>query len=196
ELTAGPPVSQTLSVSGANTGDLVVFVIGNGNNTPEDSKEQTPINISMSDFHPTEKSLDGGLKMNGNGYINANGFTTIVAEPNHNVDEKNARNGSLSYNNMNNGIHNGHPIKLDVIPVDGLSPNGSAVPLIKSGTGTTVSSMGLENGNVLHINADGLDVEGNAPKPTDSGDQPGVGKLFSWLQILTAAFGSFAHGGN
>jgi sodium-dependent phosphate transporter len=67
--------------------------------------------------------------------------------------------------------------KLEVIPMDGLSPNSSAVPLIKD-----------------------PDVEGQVQiiqqATPEKGDKAGVGKLFSFLQILTAAFGSFAHGGN
>ncbi|ODM90322.1 Sodium-dependent phosphate transporter 1-B, partial [Orchesella cincta] len=60
---------------------------------------------------------------------------------------------------------------LEVIPMDGLSPNSSAVPLIK----------------------------GKSPARADESDDPehpAVGRLFSFLQILTAAFGSFAHAGN
>ena len=169
-----------------------------------DSKEQTPMNISMTDFRSAEKSLEAGLKVNGNGFISSNGFASIVTEPNHNeanrVADKNARNNG----NLNNGYHEttthhspSHlpSVTLEVMPVDGLSPNGSAVPLIKSGTGTTMSSSGENGASVIHINADGLDGV-NEPVAKDEGDKPGVGKLFSTLQVLTAAFGSFAHGGN
>jgi phosphate/sulfate permease len=55
-----------------------------------------------------------------------------------------------------------------------LSPNSSKVPLISANT------------NSSDMNA----TAGNGEENED------VSKLFSFLQILTATFGSFAHGGN
>jgi sodium-dependent phosphate transporter len=63
----------------------------------------------------------------------------------------------------------------------GLSPNSSAVPLIKE-----------------RMTDDKLDIETAAAmvEETNKEDPPEIAKLFSFLQILTATFGSFAHGGN
>jgi sodium-dependent phosphate transporter len=65
--------------------------------------------------------------------------------------------------------------------VPGLSPNSSAVPLIKE-----------------RITDDRLDAEAAAAlaEETNKEDPPEIAKLFSFLQILTATFGSFAQGGN
>lgn len=82
---------------------------------------------------------------------------------------------------------------LEVIPMDGLSPNSSAVPLIKhSSTASSSSPMDVEGGGP-NFDPSGLSTEKEKP---NHDDKPGVGQLFSFLQILTAAFGSFAHGGN
>lgn len=70
----------------------------------------------------------------------------------------------------NNNDPNGNNTKIDVDQIEAttLSPNSSKVPLITSKTDTTIK----------------------ADEPED------VSQLFSFLQILTATFGSFAHGGN
>lgn len=70
--------------------------------------------------------------------------------------------------------------KVDVNPV--LSPSSSAVPLIM-------------NKSAVQLQPDktcALEIHDE----TEKAETQGVSKLFSFLQILTAMFGSFAHGGN
>ncbi|KAK7864341.1 hypothetical protein R5R35_009182 [Gryllus longicercus] len=67
-------------------------------------------------------------------------------------------------------------------PAMGLSPNSSAVPLIKERTPEPVKP-DVEVGQLTL-------EEGDADEPH------AIKKLFSSLQILTATFGAFAHGGN
>lgn len=82
--------------------------------------------------------------------------------------------GDDSINRNNNNDHDAKKnvksmesaINMDHLVASTLSPNSSTVPLIK-----------LEQTNKID-------------EPED------VSKLFSFLQILTATFGSFAHGGN
>jgi len=76
------------------------------------------------------------------------------------------------------------PSSTTIIPMDGLSPNSSAVPLIKN-----VNNVESNSSNNSEI------IEKQILERNDK-DRPGVGRLFSFLQIMTAAFGSFAHGGN
>ncbi len=79
--------------------------------------------------------------------------------------------------------------EMTTIPMEGLSPNSSAVPLIKhNGNGVTLASAGSSSNNSEIVEKQILE--------RNDKDKPGVGKLFSFLQIMTAAFGSFAHGGN
>ncbi|XP_063223861.1 sodium-dependent phosphate transporter 1-A isoform X2 [Bacillus rossius redtenbacheri] len=72
----------------------------------------------------------------------------------------------------------------NVTPTYGLSPNSSAVPLIRNKTAEEMQR---------------LEVDPAAVETEETGvpdDPPQVVRLFSFLQILTATFGSFAHGGN
>lgn len=66
--------------------------------------------------------------------------------------------------------------------VDSYSSYSSAVT---DGTAVKDGSVTLEAGGDFALEEDELEV-----------DQPAVSLLFQFLQILTACFGSFAHGGN
>jgi phosphate/sulfate permease len=109
-------------------------------------------------------------------------------------------NGVLSPNDPKYGVleeENGKkllrasPPSLEVLPMEGVTPNSSGAPLIKHPT---------ENVKIgfAKTSDDGTGDEGIIfpKKVEEAGDRPGIGRLFSFLQILTAAFGSFAHGGN
>lgn len=65
-----------------------------------------------------------------------------------------------------------------------LSTNSSAVPLIASKSTATLNADRNTCAVPIHQNQEGLE------------ENKSVSKLFSFLQVLTATFGSFAHGGN
>ncbi|KAK7603055.1 hypothetical protein V9T40_003054 [Parthenolecanium corni] len=67
----------------------------------------------------------------------------------------------------------------------GLKPNASAVPLIKIDSATSVNMEKMPN----------VDVEDSRGRNTPIMRTP-IETIFTFLQILTAIFGSFAHGGN
>lgn len=79
-------------------------------------------------------------------------------------------------------------------PTHGLSPCSSAVPLINAAGvphATIVKkTMDIENPREPSVNAP------NALATASVDDPPEVVRLFSFLQIMTASFGAFAHGGN
>ena len=75
------------------------------------------------------------------------------------------------------------------MPIHGLSPCSSAVPLISQNTAVSLN-------RVLDAKDANLDAESARPTTGTIEDPPEVVRLFSFLQIMTASFGAFAHGGN
>lgn len=78
-------------------------------------------------------------------------------------------------------------------PIHGLSPCSSAVPLINSPSSVVVVSSG---GKVPETCPPEVITVGNNSRAVVPDDPPEVVRLFSFLQIMTASFGAFAHGGN
>ncbi|ODM95353.1 Sodium-dependent phosphate transporter 2, partial [Orchesella cincta] len=135
-----------------------MFTVGGVPASPGSSHDASPVSASLDDVRikttepPSLQITDCSTDVD----INVNVKTPYYGVVNERIAD---------YVGKKEGKH------LEVIPMDGLSPNSSAVPLIK----------------------------GKSPARADESDDPehpAVGRLFSFLQILTAAFGSFAHGGN
>lgn len=102
------------------------------------------------------------------------------------INNKNGYTQALKETECNQHINNRpNELKLDDCTIEvnpALSPCSSGVPLIRN------KSFAKQNqqGNGIEIKLD----------KQDEMENKSVSKLFSFLQILTAMFGSFAHGGN
>lgn len=172
-------------------------MIGNNgagsNDSQGSSHDASPINVSLDDMHKINGISGDDEKKSGQD-------TQLPSLKITDSDDVDINVNLSKHNGYYHGIVNEKNIRnymspeekkklLEVIPMDGLSPNSSAVPLIK-GTSSACS----DDGNELEASKKKEFLDETEEK--DLGDKPGVGRLFSFLQILTAAFGSFAHGGN
>ncbi|XP_065337566.1 sodium-dependent phosphate transporter 1 isoform X2 [Cloeon dipterum] len=122
-------------------------------------------NIEITALSPNELKSNGNAKGT-NGFIIGDKVVARIGE-----------NGDMPVPQLQGGLNSGN-----VTPAYGLSPNSSAVPLIRER---------------VPANQDPEAANGNLPNSNAVvQDTPEVSRLFSFLQILTATFGSFAHGGN
>lgn len=176
-----------------------MFVIGNNpastNNSPGSSHDASPMNVSLDDMRKLNGiSANGDLKKHGSQLPSLQITDCAATDVDINVNLKNnGFYGMVNEKNIRNYMTPEEKKKmLEVIPMDGLSPNSSAVPLIKGGGGSSDDGSNEKDVEECKRRQQLLDeIEAK-----DLGDKPGVGRLFSFLQIMTAAFGSFAHGGN
>jgi len=84
-------------------------------------------------------------------------------------------------------------------PIHGLSPCSSAVPLIShsnNASAVIVNKTTLDVERAGDCNGSGLPSVNVTNSQGAVEDPPEVVRLFSFLQIMTASFGAFAHGGN
>ena len=98
------------------------------------------------------------------------------------------------------------PASQQPTPIHGLSPCSSAVPLISQSNNASAVIVNKTTLDVERADGDdcgnGANGAGQLPgvSVTNSqggpDDPPEVVRLFSFLQIMTASFGAFAHGGN
>ncbi|XP_059474530.1 sodium-dependent phosphate transporter 1 isoform X2 [Neocloeon triangulifer] len=144
--------------------------------SPQQSKnisveDMGKLGVITENIEITALSAANQLKANGNSKA-TNGF--IMSDK---VVTKIGENGDAPVAQLQGGLNSGN-----VTPAYGLSPNSSAVPLIRERV-LTIQDPEAANGNLANGKA-------------EVHDPPEVGRLFSFLQILTATFGSFAHGGN
>ena len=97
------------------------------------------------------------------------------------------------------------PASQQPTPIHGLSPCSSAVPLISQSNNASAvivnkTTLDVEraDGDDCGNGANGGQLPGVSVTNSQGGpdDPPEVVRLFSFLQIMTASFGAFAHGGN
>ncbi|KAG8229673.1 hypothetical protein J437_LFUL010005 [Ladona fulva] len=125
---------------------------------------------------------NGEVKPNGYLLAATGGNSTILGA----VSPANESDKPLMAADRNSLVVAPHLASGQVTPACGLSPNSSAVPLIKPKV-PEILTFDTEAGRTGEAAGDG---------ENENVDSPEVASLFSFLQILTATFGSFAHGGN
>ncbi|XP_046392056.1 sodium-dependent phosphate transporter 1 isoform X4 [Ischnura elegans] len=186
----------------------VSFTFGGSAESSRDVSPQQSKNISTEDMtkfspeviemeaNPVVSSMpDGGANQvyrfpHTNGEVKPNGYLLAASTDDSNMmgavsPEANECDRAAERNTL---VVAPHLASGQVTPACGLSPNSSAVPLIKP-KNPQIMSFDSEAGRT---GGDGSGADPNG----DGADSPEVASLFSFLQILTATFGSFAHGGN
>ena len=93
---------------------------------------------------------------------------------------------------LDNQGNKGQPNSEQPTPIHGLSPCSSAVPLINAAgvPHATIVKKTMDVENPPSVNVTSTLASASVDDP------PEVVRLFSFLQIMTASFGAFAHGGN
>ncbi|XP_073972066.1 na[+]-dependent inorganic phosphate cotransporter type III isoform X1 [Rhodnius prolixus] len=152
----------------------------------EDIRKSTNKDVQFTFGESTDSSRDGSprtSRLMEEGIATAKGLPVIVEVPANNNGYILAQSESLSDIPLKESkTVKDHlspkltlPVNGNVTPAYGLSPNSSAVPLIKE----------------KPIEPMQIDIT-----KAENEERPEIARVFSFLQILTATFGSFAHGGN
>jgi sodium-dependent phosphate transporter len=178
----------------SGSGGRAKFTFGDGTGSAESSASVTPDdsrNVSMDELpygngtalHSRNKRLTPPTNKMRFGFRKSQAKTITLA--------------GAEDNDAETRIDSGKPIKEcksdQPTPIHGLSPCSSAVPLISQNTAVSLNRA-LDNAAVDVESA--VRPSGGASAGASVEDPPEVVRLFSFLQIMTASFGAFAHGGN